>query len=509
MTGGTMHLAAIGIEDLFLTTTPQVTFFKIVYRRHTNFSIEEIRQNFNEYADFETKVTASLSRNGDLIEKTTLIINLPKINSFNDGISKVAWVKDIGYRIIKSISIEINGRTICRHYGEWMYLYNEIFNSQNNKFSKMIGNVPELLEFTNGKNPYTLYIPLQFWFNKNSGSALPIIALLYSDVKINLELNSLDYCLKVTPSHYIKCNADIVNFEDNEFIYQEIDGISYNGIYNSYDINNRYLYYYLTSKNNFNSIPYGTINTSFYTIIGINSLFQVEPYTQQSESRVITPQRYQNNKINVHLGEVYLLVNYIYLDDNERMKFSQTKHDYLIEQIYYTENNEITGPIESININVDNPAVLGVWLLQQQYIYNSKYYDNYTNNFTINKSTNANIVQRVLNTLTTSLIEEATILLNDKERISTRNDKYYNLIQPYNNNANSLPLGVNMYSFSLNPISTQPAGSCNMSKMETIKLKIKTNPILSTNNLGIFRCYFMCYNILRIANGFGGVIFEK
>ena len=88
-------------------------------------------------------------------------------------------------------------------------------------------------------------------------------------------------------------------------------------------------------------------------------------------------------------------------------------------------------------------------------------------------------------------------------------DKYYNLIQPYFNNLNTLPLGVNMFSFSLNPDNTQPSGSCNMSKLETIKLKIKTNPVLSTNNNGLCRIYFMCHNILRIANGFGGVIFEK
>jgi hypothetical protein len=498
MTGGTMHLAAIGIEDLFLTNSPQVTFFKIVYRRHTNFSIEEIKQNFIQYADFGTKVTAPLSRNGDLIEKITLVINLPKINSFTDGISKVAWVKDIGYRIIKSISIEINGRTISRHYGEWMYLYNEIFNSQDTKYKKIIGNIPELINFTDGKKAHTLYVPLQFWFNLNSGNALPIIALLYSDVKINLELNSLDSCLKVSPTHYIKCDADIVNFIENEYIYQNINNIIYSGIYNSYDINNRYLYYYLVSKDNYNSIPYGTVNITPYTIYGQTSKFEVKPYTQQSTTKIITPQTYQYNKLtNVHLGEIYLLINYVYLDDTERLKFSQTKHDYLIEQIYYTENNEITGPIESIQLNVDNPAVFGIWVVQQQYLYNSLDYDNYTNGF---NSANIN---------STSLITESTILLNDKERISNRNENYYNLIQPYFNNLNSLPKGVNMYSFSINPISSQPAGSCNMSKMETIKLKIKTDPILSTYNLGTLRAYFMCYNILRIANGFGGVIFEK
>lgn len=493
-----MHLAAIGIEDLFLTNSPQITFFKIVYRRHTNFSIEEIKQNFVEFVDFGTKVTAPLSRNGDLAEKTTLVINLPKINAFTDGISKVAWVKDIGYRIIKSINIEINGRVISRHYGEWMYLFNELFNPQPTKYNKIVGNIPELTDFTNGKNAYTLYVPLQFWFNRNSGNALPLLALLYSDVKINLELNSLDYCLKVSPTHYIKCDADIVNFTDNEYIFQTLDTITYCGIYNSYDIVNRHLYYYLVSKENFNSIPYGTSNKDKYLITGKTSRFTVYPYTQQSTAKIITPQSYYNNKnINVHLGEVFLLINYVYLDDEERMKFAQTKHDYLIDQVYYTEINEITGPSESININVDNPAVFGLWVVQQDFVYSAKDYNNYTDNYDGADKDRE------------SLITEGTILLNDKERLSNRTEKYYNLIQPYFNDANTLPVGVQMYSFSINPISTQPAGSCNMSKLETIRLKLKINKILSTFNTGLARIYFMCYNILRIANGFGGVIFEK
>jgi hypothetical protein len=197
---------------MFLTNDPQITYFKIVYRRHTNFTIEEIRQNFIQISDFGSKVTANISKVGDLMEKTTLVINLPKINPFQDGISQVAWVKNIGYRIIKSISIEINGRTISKNYGEWMYLWNEMFSPLDNKMDKITGNIEELINYSYSKNEYVLYIPLQFWFCRNAGNALPLISMIYSDIKINLEINSLDYCLKITPTHYIKCDADIVNF---------------------------------------------------------------------------------------------------------------------------------------------------------------------------------------------------------------------------------------------------------------------------------------------------------
>jgi hypothetical protein len=492
MPGGTMQLAAYGIEDMFLTNDPQITYFKIVYRRHTNFTIEEIRQNFIQISDFGSKVTANISKVGDLMEKTTLVINLPKINPFKDGISQVAWVKNIGYRIIKSISIEINGRTISKNYGEWMYLWNEMFSPLDNKMDKITGNIEELINYSYSKNEYVLYIPLQFWFCRNAGNALPLISMIYSDIKINLEINSLDYCLKITPTHYIKCDADIINFIKYEKIIQSIDGQDNIGEFLYYDINERRLYYYLISTNNFQSIPYGTINTAKYNIVGSTSNFICSPYTQQTVTKVITPQSYALNKLtNLHLGDTFLLVNYVYLDDEERMKFAQSKHDYLIDYVYFTENNEVTGPTELIKVDVDNPCKYMLWVLQQQYIYNSKNYDDYTDG-------NDN-----------NLIIDETILLNQKERLSFRNEKYFSLIQPYEYSRNSPPNGVNMFSFGLNVNSTQPSGTCNMSKIESIEIRMRTKPILSTNNMGICRVYCETYNILRVANGYAGVIFER
>jgi hypothetical protein len=494
MTGGTMHLAARGIEDIFLSEDPQITYFKIVYRRHTNFSIEEIRQNFiQKTVDFDTKVTSILTKSGDLINQSSLVITLPTIDETSDGITKVAWVKDIGYRIIKSISIEINGRIINRHYGEWMYLWNELFNPQPDKAAKLIGNIDELTSFTNGKKSYKLYVPLQFWFCKNSGNALPLIALLYSDVKINVEFQSLNYCLKVTPTHTLYCDTDIVNFAENEIIEQNIDGVIAAGYFLSYDVLTRQLYYYLITTNNFVSIPYGTVNTSKYKIYGNTTQFSIYPYTQQSVTKIITPLAYPQDQATqyLHLSDCYLLINFIYLDDDERLKFAQSKNDYLIDQLFYTEFNEVTGPMEMIELNVDNPAKFTIFLLQLAYQYNAKNYDNY------------------VDTVNSNLITAATILLNDRERISFRNSKYFENVQQYQHVRNTGPTGVNLYSYGIEMNSTQPAGSCNMSKIETIKVKIQTKPILSTNNLGYFRSYTESHNILRISNGFGALLFER
>jgi hypothetical protein len=499
MTGGTMHLAARGIEDIFLSEDPQITYFKIVYRRHTNFSIEEIRQNFiQKNVNFNTKVTALITKSGDLINQSSLVVTLPEINETTDGITKVAWVKDIGYRIIKSISIEINGRIINRHYGEWMYLWNELFNPHPDKAAKIIGNINELTEFTNGKKSYKLYTPLQFWFCKYAGSALPLISLLYSDVKINVEFQSLEYCLRVTPTHSIYCDADIINFSGNEIIVQNIDGVIAAGYFLSYDILTRQLYYYQITSNNFSSIPYGTVNTTKYKIIGQSTNFFIYPYTQQLTTKIITPQSYPQVQTTqyIHLGDCYLLINFIYLDDDERLKFAQSKNDYLIDQLFYTEFDEVTGPMEMIELNVDNPAKFTVFLLQLAYQFNAKNYDNYVDAF---DSTQNN---------TSNLIVAATILLNDRERISFRSSKYFENIQQFQHTRNTGPPGVNLYSYGIEMNSSQPSGSCNMSKIETIRAKIQVNPILSTNNLGYFRSYTESHNILRISNGFGALLFE-
>src|SRR5579872_1248316 len=126
MPGGLIQLVAYGEEDLFLTSDPQITFFKILYRRHTNFSIEEIRQNFTHTPDFGKRLTCILSHAGDLISNTYLVVTLPSIPQFlnSDGsidtITKFAWARKIGYALIKTIDVEIGGQLIDRQYGEWL-----------------------------------------------------------------------------------------------------------------------------------------------------------------------------------------------------------------------------------------------------------------------------------------------------------------------------------------------------------------------------------------------------
>jgi hypothetical protein len=518
MTGSILQLVASGIEDIFLTNDPQITYFKIVYKRHTNFSREEIRQNFLQRPDFNTQVSATIGKNGDLMEKSYLVINLPVIPSFEDGVTKVAWVRYPGYSIINTISIEINGRQICKHYGEWMMLWNEMFNpnAKLESFKRMIGDTAELTELTDGKESYRLHIPLQFWFCRSSANALPLVSLQYSDIKINLSLKSWDDCLIFSPSHYIICSDNLVPFEDNEYIYQNIDGNIVYGIFRSFDSYSKKLYYNLLTPNNFKPLPPNVIVTTKYKIFGMTTSFSALPAVQNTTSITINPATYKYNKLkSLILGDTYLLINYIFVDEDERLQFAQSKQDYKIEQLYFTEYNQIVGPSETIRIDIDNPCKYIVWVLQQKYLYDSLDYYNYTDSprrkIKQDTDTISSLydVAETVPTFDRNLANGETILFNQKERLSFRDSKYFRINQIYEKCINTPPEGANAYFFSLDANALQHSGTCNMSKIETIEIKMSINPILSTSNIGLFRAYAETYNILRISNGLGAVLFDN
>merc|ERR1711966_501349 len=171
MGGGLMQLVAYGAQDVYLTSDPQITFFKAIYRRHTNFSIESIAQVFNGTAGFGRKATVTVSRNGDLITNAFLEVKIPALPD------NWKWVNNVGHRLIEEVELEIGGQRIDRHYGEWLDIWTELTMSEDKKAmfdSNMIGRFA-VHTGTDG-DAKTLYIPLQFFFNRNQGLALPLIA---------------------------------------------------------------------------------------------------------------------------------------------------------------------------------------------------------------------------------------------------------------------------------------------------------------------------------------------
>lgn len=507
MTGGILQLVAEGINNMFMTHNPQITFFKIVYRRHTNFSMECIPQYFTHVPDFGKKVTCILSKAGDLIQNIILVLKLPFIPKFTDStgnldtITKFAWVKKIGFAIIKFIEIEIGGQIIDKHYGEWMNIAYELFEQKN--IDKMIGNVKELYNYTNGKKEYILYIPLIFWFCKNNTSALPIIALKHNDVKINLELNEFINCYTITPTHYIPIYKNIASFNEFEYLTQNINDTVNTAEFCHFDILTNNLYYRKISRSSFQSIQDTSLNTSIlinnainlntnskYLITGALSELSVMPYVNTGETK------YTYNKLkNIHIESSYLLVNYIYLDNNERVIFSQNKNDYLIEQVISIPESKIEGLNRTIRMDLNHPVKYIVWILQQMYLRDTNNNDifNFTDSYDILNGKN--------------ISDMSTILLNGHERLSFRDSTYFNHIQPYQVADHFVSEGINLYSFSLYPSKQQPSGSCNMSKIDNTLLQIRVKNIINFNNQVKIRIYGVNNNILRIVNGLSGLVF--
>jgi hypothetical protein len=187
MGGGLVQLVSYGAQDVYLTGNPQITFFKSVYRRHTNFAIETTEHTLNGTPAFGKKSNVTILRNGDLATRICLKVRLNAVNlSTTSGRLAVAWVRRLGHCMVKSVEVEIGGSRIDKHYGTWLDVWYELTHNteQESGYRKMIGDVDELTTLVSVSGDasdvlpeYTLYVPLIFWFNRNSGLALPLIAL--------------------------------------------------------------------------------------------------------------------------------------------------------------------------------------------------------------------------------------------------------------------------------------------------------------------------------------------
>lgn len=188
--GGLLQLVAHGKQDVFLTGNPQMTWFKMVYRRYTNFAIESQPMYFDGTPDFGKRITCLVPRRGDLLGQIILEVTLPAITLTNG--SAVSYVNSIGHALIQEITVEVGEMEIDKQNGEWMEIWSNYTTTSDKQtaFYNMIGKVdgfspPTLF------GPLKLYIPLRFWFCKNPGMALPLLALQYHPVRINLTLRPL------------------------------------------------------------------------------------------------------------------------------------------------------------------------------------------------------------------------------------------------------------------------------------------------------------------------------
>ena len=444
MGGGLMQLVAYGAQDVYLTGNPQITFFKVVYRRHTNFAMESIEQTFNGSADFGKKVTCTISRNGDLIHSMYLQTDLPAITVGNTAYFR--WADKPGHALIKNVEVEIGGQKIDKHYGDWLNIWSELTlpRGKERAFNHMIGedvsrgsggqdtalnNVSNDFRIGSDVSIKRLNVPLQFWFNRNPGLALPLIALQYHEVKVNFE-------------------------------FRDIAGMG--------------------------ALDSGRSNTTL---------------TSSSGS----------------LTNTSLWVDYIYLDTDERRRFAQVSHEYLIEQLQFTGEESVTTTSKTATLNFNHPVKELVWVVQDDRVLAANQYNNYGTRMSgfsnrDDGSYKAGAAHDVVYGVDRSVnpVSKAKLQLNGHDRFAERDGDYFNYVQPYQHHTRSPRVGINVYSFALKPEEHQPSGTCNFSRIDNAQLQLTLqagNSFASVS--GKLRVYAVNYNVLRIMSGMGGLAYSN
>jgi len=412
MGGGLLQLVAYGAQDVYLTGNPQITFFKVVYRRHTNFALEAIEQTFNGTPSYGQRVTCQISRNGDLINRIYLVVTLPD--------SAANYCNFFGLRLINYVEIEIGGQKIDKHYSHWLYIWNELSLpiAKRDGYYDMVGAYGGTVASTMNK---ILYIPLEFWFCRNVGLALPLIALQYHEVKINLNFETAANCKALSTA-----------------------------------------------------ITDTTFNASLW-------------------------------------------VDYIYLDTDERRRFAQLSHEYLIEQLQFTGQEAVIATSTKLKLNFNHPCKELYWFV----LNNSNTNNNWMNYTTTTDALNvpvtsySNFHRKLTNSCVSSAsitspnpVVAAKLVLNGNDRFAERNGYYFNITQPYQHHEN-IPLnaGINVYSFGLKPEEHQPSGTLNMSRIDSAVLNLTLNSG-SVNAANVY-VYAVNYNVLRILSGMGGLAYSN
>jgi hypothetical protein len=423
--GGLLQLVAQGKQDVFLTGNPQVTWFKMVYRRYTNFSMEQQVIPFDSQPDFGRRTTVLLPRKGDLLGALWLEIALPAIKDSVTGLP-LSYPNSVGHSLIQEVSIEIGEQEIDKQTGEWMEILSNltITSEKLDGWNAMIGkttganqgNKPSAQ--VNQFGPLFLYIPLRFWFCKNPGLFLPLLAIQYHPIRINITLRALDQMFVVDNPTAIPC-------------------------------------------------------------------------VQSANSASIT--------------SMTLYGDYIHLDTEERRRFVANAHEYLIEQVQYTPTISIDSTATTVQIPMEfnHPLRELYWVVQRSAAVNAHQWFNYTN-VAIGEPAigNPHAYQNLINT--------ALLRIEGYDRFDMRNADYFRLVQPFQYHT-AIPKNdyIYSYSFALKPEDIQPSGSMNASRIDNITLQLQmNNAVVPARGSATVRIYGLNHNVLRIVDGFGGLLFR-
>lgn len=199
MTAGLIQLSFNGPQDAYLTGNPQMTYFKSIYRSYSNFAKDIQKLQFENSVKFDSTHSCIIKNYGDLLSNLYLYVELPQLVSTNNNENWAGYVNGVGFSLIESVSFEIGGQVIDTFDYNWLDIYNELYDQTSDS---LIGKFNTDISVEENNYAQKLYIPLHFWFSKNYGNALPLIALEYHEIKINVTFRKLEELIKSDISNF-------------------------------------------------------------------------------------------------------------------------------------------------------------------------------------------------------------------------------------------------------------------------------------------------------------------
>ena len=451
-----MSLLAVGAQDQYISISPEMSYWRQVTKRHTNFSMESISQTFLSAPTLSTGImstfTCRIGRSGDLLSQLYLSVEMPDI--YSDDNLRFRWVANLPQMLLYSYSVVVDTQTIDQRWGEFTDIWNELTNTMDKQYSldKMSGNIEEFISpkalepkviVKNNNLAYSfypkatattpsikgrrLYIPLDFWFTKSSVAALPLVALQYQNIDITIQVRPVDQ------------------------LYQVFD-------YNKGE--------YVSPSTYLNRYPTEDVTMSRFTAYGGGG-----PSTISLNASIDA--------------------NFIFLDTIERNYIATSNPEFLIERVYRNEIGLVNGQSVA-DLTIANPVKEIIWVMRLE---NANLYNDWTNYTSVRPQMPGY-----------GPMDSGKIMWNGMDRFELKPAAYFNLLQPYQHHTTSPREGIYSYSFAIHPEKTQPSGSFNASMINKIQILVTMTDNTTKYNMYAYSIY---YNIFRVISGSGQMVFAS
>jgi Large eukaryotic DNA virus major capsid protein/Major capsid protein N-terminus len=475
MAGGLMQLVAYGAQDVYLTGQPKVTFFQAVYKRHTNFAMENIQQTVNGTPSNSGRVSVTIARNGDLVGNMYVSLLPATANlTSNNTVFDTNWIAE---RALADIEMTIGGQRIDKHYQTWWRLYAELFLGESDKYSwgKMTtsscsaanaGGAASL----NG-NQGRVFLPLLFFFNRNPGLYLPLIALQYHEVRLDFDLTSY-YSSYFGTDFQVWANYVYLDTEErrrfaqkgHEYLIEQVQHTGGDSTTSSYD---SFQLIRLSFNHPVKEFVWCYTNPNASATANLNALWNFCTGT----------------------GNVQVTCNTaVFVNSNNYI----LPHLTGVPHLYFAPNGAAPGLFSGLL-----PANSGVGVANTYSWIEECYPSSYNN-----ASGGPGLYE-------TGPLNQFKIILNGQDRFKEQLGKYFNQYQPYQYHSGTPYPGIYCYSFALQPEEHQPTGTCNFSRIDNAQVAVSIKAGGISGAAPTQKLFAVNYNILRIQSGMGGLAFSN